>query len=182
MVVDGMEGFVGSREAVARQEIARAAAIKKTRIEISEISPDEARSVAFKVSVERLSTIAPRDTAEIVLAITASGLHSALKGGDDSGEELRHSPVVRELKVIGVMGKNGEEGFQPQRAVKLDANWTLENLRADVFVQEKKPAHSGSCRGSGIARYGVALKNKETSSNLDHRKEKARTPDESVLF
>jgi len=27
------------------------------------------------------------------------------------------------------MGKNGEEEFQAQTAVKLDAKWTLENLR-----------------------------------------------------
>jgi hypothetical protein len=138
MVVDGMEGFVGSRRAMARQEIEKAAAIKKTRIEISEISPVQNRSVAFKVSVERLGSLAPRDTAEIILAITESGLHSSVKAGENSGEELHHSPVVRELKVIGVMEKNGEEGFHREPALKLDAKWNLENLRAVVFVQEKK--------------------------------------------
>jgi hypothetical protein len=46
-----------------------------------------------------------------------------------SSEKIRHSPVVRELKVIGVMGKNGEEEFQAQPAVKREAKWTLENLR-----------------------------------------------------
>ena len=138
MVVDGMEGFVGSRGALARQEIARAAAIKKTRIEIREISLVETRSLAFKVSVERLSGIAPQDTAEIVLAITESGLDSPVKAGENAGEKLRHSPVVRELKVIGVLGKNGAEGFQAQPAVKQDAKWNLANLRAVVFVQEKK--------------------------------------------
>ena len=138
MVVDGMEGFVGSRGALAREEIEKAAALKKTRIEVSEISPVQNRSVAFKVSVEKLSSLAPRETAEIVLAITESGLHSAVKAGENSGEELHHSPVVRELRVIGVLRKNGEEGFQAQPAVKLDAKWNLENLRAVVFVQEKK--------------------------------------------
>jgi hypothetical protein len=138
MVVDGTEGFVGSRRDLARQEIEKAAAIQKTRIEISEISPLQNKSVAFKVSVERLGSIAPRDTAEIILAITESGLHSSVKAGENSGEELHHSPVVRELKVIGVMGKSGEEGFHAQPSVKLDARWNLENLRAVVFVQEKK--------------------------------------------
>jgi hypothetical protein len=138
MVVDGTEGFVGSRLATARQEIEKAAAAKKTRIEISEISPVQNKSLSFKVSVEKLLSIAHGDTAEIVLAITESGLHSSVKGGENSGEELHHAPVVRELKVIGVMGKNGEEGFHAQPAVKLDAKWNLENLRAVVFVQEKK--------------------------------------------
>ena len=138
MVVDGTEGFVGSRGALARQEIAKAAAIKKTRMEISAIWPVQNRSLAFQVSVERLSSIAPQDTAEVVLAITESGLHSAVKAGENSGQELDHSPVVRELRVIGVMGKNGEDGFQAQPVVKLDAQWNMENLRAVVFVQEKK--------------------------------------------
>jgi hypothetical protein len=118
------EVIAPEEQAVARQETERAGAIKKTRIEISEISPVQTRSVALKVSVERLSSLAPRDTAEIVPAITESGLHSAVKAGENSLEELRHSSVVRELKVIGVMGKNGEEGFQAQPAVKPDATGT----------------------------------------------------------
>jgi hypothetical protein len=138
MVVDGMEGFVGSRGGMARQEIEKAAAIKKTKIEIREVSPVQNKSVAFKVSVEKLLNVSPKDTAEVILAITESGLHSSVKAGENSGEELHHSPVVRELKVIGVMGKNGEEGFTAQPAVKLESKWNIENLRAVVFVQEKK--------------------------------------------
>src|ERR1700676_5232352 len=138
MVVDGIEGFVGSRRGTARQEIEKASAIKKTKVEISEASPVQNKSAVFKVSVEKLSSIAPKDTAEVILAITESGLHSSVKAGENSGEELHHAPVVRELKVIGVIGKNGEEGFTAQPAVKLGAKWNLENLRAVVFVQEKK--------------------------------------------
>jgi hypothetical protein len=138
MVVDGVEGFVGSRPGTARQEIERAAAVRKTRVAISEIVPARNKSAVFKVSVEKLLSMASKDTAEVILAITESGLHSSVKAGENSGEELHHSPVVRELKVIGVMGKNGEEGFTAEPAVKLDSRWNLENLRAVVFVQEKK--------------------------------------------
>ena len=107
-------------------------------MEISEISPLQNKSVSFKVSFGKLSNLAPGDTAEVILAITESGLHSSVKAGENSGEELHHSPVVRELKVIGVLRKNGEEGFLGEPAVKLDAKWNLANLRAVVFVQEKK--------------------------------------------
>jgi hypothetical protein len=138
MVVDGTEGFVGSRGGTARQEIEKAAAVRKARVEISEILPAQNKSIAFKVSVEKLLSIAPKDTAEVILAITESGLHSSVKAGENSGEELHHAPVVREWKVIGVVGKNGEEGFTSQPSVKLDAKWNVENLRAVVFVQEKK--------------------------------------------
>jgi hypothetical protein len=138
MVVDGIEGFVGSRGGTARQEIEKAAGVRKTKVEISDVSLVPNRSVALKVSVERLVRIVPKDTAEVILAITESGLRSSVRAGENNGKELQHSPVVRELKVIGVMGKNGGEGFTAQPAVKLDAKWNLENLRAVVFVQEKK--------------------------------------------
>lgn len=138
MVVDGMEGFVGSRGEMARQEILKAARNRKTKVEISEVSPAQNKSATFKIGVEKLSSFAPKDAAEVILAITESGLHSSVKAGENSGQELQHSPVLRELKVIGVIGKNGEEGFTAQSSVKLDPKWNLGNLRAVVFVQEKK--------------------------------------------
>ncbi len=138
MVVDGTAGFVGTRGGTARQEIEKAAAIKKARVEISLVSPIQNNSAAFKISVEKLSSAAPKDTAEVILAITESGLHTSVKGGENVGKELQHSPVLRELKVIGVMGKNGQEGFAGQAAVKVDSKWNVENLRAVIFVQEKK--------------------------------------------
>jgi len=138
MVVDGTAGFVGSRGSTARQEIEKAAATRKARVEISEASPPQNNSVAFKISVEKLSGVAPKDTGEVILAITESGLHSSVKAGENVGKELRHSPVLRELKVIGVVGKNGQEGFAAQPVVKLDSKWDVGNLRAIVFVQERK--------------------------------------------
>jgi hypothetical protein len=138
MVVDGVEGFVGSRGGTARQAIEKAAAIKKSKVEISEVSPIQNKSASFKVNVEKVSSIEHKDTAEVLLVITESGLHSSVKAGENNGKELQHSPVVRELKVIGVIGKNGEEGFTAQPAMKLDSKWNLENLRAVVFVQERK--------------------------------------------
>ncbi len=74
----------------------------------------------------------------MILAITESGLHSAVGAGENSGKELHHSPVLRELKVIGTMGKNGEDAFTGQATRKLDSNWNVQNLRAITFVQEKK--------------------------------------------
>jgi hypothetical protein len=138
MVVDGTQGFVGSRGGTARQEIEKAAAVKKSEVEISEVALVPNKSVSLKVSVEKLANIVPKDTAEVLLAITESGLHSSVKAGENNGKELQHSPVLRELKTIGVMPKNGEEAFAAQPTVKLDTKWNTENLRAVVFVQEKK--------------------------------------------
>jgi hypothetical protein len=125
-------------DATARKEIEKAAGIRKTRIEISEVSPVQNKSVTLKVSVEKLVSPSPKDTPEVILAITESGLHSAVGAGENSGKKLHHSPVLRELKVIGTMGKNGGDAFTGQSTRKLDSKWDVQNLRAIAFVQEKK--------------------------------------------
>jgi hypothetical protein len=156
MVVDGTAGFVGSGGTKARQEIEKAAATRKAKVEISEVSPIENNSVALKISVEKLFGAAPKDTAEVILAVTESGLHSSVKGGENVGKELQHSPVLRELKVIGVVGKNGQEGFAAQPVVKLDSKWNVGNLRAVVFVQERKSRRILAAGTVRLAQHDVA--------------------------
>jgi len=138
MVVDGTQGFNGSSSGGARTAIEKAASVPKARVEINEVGPPQ-KSVVLKIGVEKLADAnpSPKDTAQVLLAITESGLHSAVKDGENAGRELRHSAVLRELKVIGTAGKNGED-FAGQPTVKLDSAWNVANLRAVVFVQEKK--------------------------------------------
>jgi hypothetical protein len=121
------------------------------------------KSVVFRISVEKLLRFALKDTAEVVLAITKSGLYSSVETRENAGEDLHHRPVVRELKVLGAVGKNGEEGFTARLAVKLDSTWNLENLRAVAFVQGKKEsAYSGSPAARvNDGKPGVALETKK---------------------
>lgn len=141
MVVDGEEGFIGSKGATAKAAIEKAAENKKARVEISEVEPPTDRSVTLRISVESIPNLAPKQTAEVLLGITEAGLHSSVTGGENAGHELQHSPVLRDMKVIAVAGKNGQDGFAGEQTVKLDPKWKLENLRAVVFVQEKKSRH-----------------------------------------
>ena len=136
MVVDGTEGFVGSRGPTVKTAIEKAASLPKAIVEITEAAPPQ-KSVVLKVAVEKLPNANPKDSAQVLLAITESGLHSAVKEGENAGRELQHSAVLRELKVIGTVGKNGE-AFAAQPTVKLDSGWNVAHLRAVVFVQEKK--------------------------------------------
>src|ERR1700688_3446578 len=62
MVVDGTTGFVGSRGGTAQQEIAKAATNRKARVEISQVSSVESKSVALKVSIEKSLSVSPKDT------------------------------------------------------------------------------------------------------------------------
>ncbi|HMD40330.1 MAG TPA: DUF1223 domain-containing protein [Candidatus Acidoferrum sp.] len=138
MVVDGKEGFVGSRTGTAVEEIQKAAAMMKTKVQLGDVQILQNKSVTIKINVEKPVDATPKDTPEVILVITENDLHSSVKAGENNGKELQHSPVLRELKVIGATGKNGGEGFSAQASVKLDSAWKLENLRAIVFVQEKR--------------------------------------------
>jgi hypothetical protein len=138
MVVDGTQGFIGSRGPAAKAAVEKAAENQKAKIEIGEVEPPTDKGVTLKIAVEKLPSTSPKDTAEVLLGITESGLHSAVSSGENAGHELQHSAVLRDMKVIGAAGKNGQDGFAGEEAVKLDAKWNLENLRAVVFVQEKK--------------------------------------------
>lgn len=138
MVVDGTKWFTGSQGPTAKEAIEKAASVKKARVEISEAAPLQGKSVALKIDIEKPMNATPKDTSQVLLAITETGLHSAVKDGENAGKELQHGAVLRELKVIGVLGKNGQDGFSGQQTVKLDSSWNAANLRAVVFVQEKK--------------------------------------------
>lgn len=151
MVVDGTQGFTGSRGPTAKDAIEKAALLKKGKVVISEASPVQGRSVAFKIDVEKLPNASTKDTPQVLLGITETGLHSTVKGGENAGHELQHAAVLRELKVVGAVGKSGQDGFSAEQTVKLDSSWNVANLRVVVFVQEKK-----SRRVLGVAEMRLA--------------------------
>jgi hypothetical protein len=79
------------------------------------------------------------DTSEVWLAITETGLHSAVTRGENAGEDLHHAAVVRTLRKIGIANaKDQGTSFTGELNVSFDRGWKRDNLRAVVFVQEKK--------------------------------------------
>lgn len=137
MIVDGHSEFVGSRGSQARQSIAQAAQQAKTAVRLT-LAQGDPRAAALQVSVGRLAGATPKDKAEVFLAITEAGLHSNVKGGENAGEDLHHAPVVRVLRKIGQADPLGDTAFASSQSLSLSGSWKRENLRAVVFIQEKK--------------------------------------------
>ncbi len=140
MVVDGREEFVGSNTGKARQAIEQASGMNKMRVQLSDISIRE-QALTLKIAVDKPGNLTPGDTAEVLLAITERGLHSAVTRGENAGEDLHHASVLRELRSVGLAGKNGGQVFTTQPPIKLDRGWNRGSLRVVVFVQEKKSRH-----------------------------------------
>jgi hypothetical protein len=138
MVVDGAVEFVGSHRQKARQAILEAAGKTKIPVTLEQRNANKAGIGSFSVKVGKLEGTAKRDTAEVWLAVTETGLHSAVTRGENAGEDLRHAAVVRSMRKIGEAKGDGETSFAGDANVPLQKEWKRENLRAVAFVQEKK--------------------------------------------
>lgn len=148
MVVDGQSEFVGSREGKARSAIEQAGARKKTEVTVTADGSGKNGAPTLHIKAGALQNATPRDTAEVWMAITETGLHSSVKGGENAGEELRHAAVVRKLQKIGAVKNSGEISFSAEQPIKLDSSWKRENTRVVVFVQER---NSKKILGAGSA-------------------------------
>ena len=141
MVVDGATELVGSRGPEVRRKIEEAAGREKTPVTIAANGEETGGSRKFDVHVGKLAGAGWGDDAEVWLAVTESGLHSAVTRGENAGEELRHASVVRSLQKLGVADKRNEASFTGQPGVHVSSSWKRGNVRVVVFVQEKKSRH-----------------------------------------
>jgi hypothetical protein len=137
MVVDGSVEFVGNHPQMALKSIAEAAQRTKSTVTLSRGNPAKPGTEEFSVTVGKLADTT-KGGAEVWLAITETGLHSAVKGGENAGHDLHHAAIVRSMRKIGEAKGNGDTSFSGNASIPLRSEWKRENLRAVVFVQDKK--------------------------------------------
>ena len=90
--------------------------------------------VRFHVVVPR--SLALRDSADVVVAITEDNLATEVRRGENRGRTLRHSAVVRSLTAIGTLSP-GEREWSNRVSVSLATDWTATNVRIIGFLQER---------------------------------------------
>jgi hypothetical protein len=129
MVVDGRDEFTGNDSPRALRELAAAGSHTKLPVKLAVKSRDGAR-VTFTIS-----SGAPGAAADVLLAITESGLASDVTRGENAGHKLAHAMVVRKLVSLGKVKAN--EKFNAEPAITLAQSWNIEHLRAVVFAQER---------------------------------------------
>ena len=76
---------------------------------------------------------APAAGAQVLLAITESGLASQVGRGENAGRLLRHAAVVRELRPLGTATAAGT--FAATVPVNVNSGWKTAGLRYVVLVQ-----------------------------------------------
>jgi len=138
MVVDGWQGLVGSNRTGALRAIAAAAGRPKAQVTVALAQPQQPAdgSLGLVVRVDRLPQPQAGDSAELFLAITESGLHSQVSRGENAGRRLDHTGVVRSLTSLGAA--EGKSAFTATPRMRLPSGWDRANLKAVVFVQERR--------------------------------------------
>jgi hypothetical protein len=129
MVVDGRAEFVGSDAGAARK------ALERTLTAPHGVVTIDADGARIGVTVSGLPRIARGDRAEIIVAVTESGLTTDVTRGENHGKVLRHAPVVRYLATIGRIAADGSSG-SADAEIPIDAAWQRDRLALVAFVQE----------------------------------------------
>lgn len=130
MIVDGTVEFVGSKKALAIKEIAKAAENEKAEIEF--FIDKNGSSVKLKINNISLS-----EDADLWLAIAEDELETNVERGENSGQNLKHTAVVRALEKIGEITHEDNE-FSKSLSFELKPNWKKEHLRFVAFVQGRE--------------------------------------------
>ncbi len=148
MVVDGRAEFVGSNWNKAVAAITQAARAPKADVQIT-LTRKIAGAVSLRARAGNLPEATAGDTVDLLLAVTESDLSSNVSRGENAGRTLNHRTVVRQLSLIGSAEAKQGVSFSAESAVTLAKGWKQENLRAVVFVQERK---SRRVIGAGVVK------------------------------
>jgi hypothetical protein len=129
MLVNGQTSVIGSDWSAATQAI-RAASQQDGRAEVR-VSSRGRDAVAIEVNH------LPADTrsADMLLAITESGLESSVFGGENNGRRLRHTGVVRSLTSLGKI--DSKRAYSAEARLNVKQEWNRNNLKVVLFVQDR---------------------------------------------
>lgn len=132
MIVDGRAKFVGSSDTDALRAIRSASQTPKPAVHLSWEKGD-----TLAIHVEALNKAGQRDGEQLFLVIAESMLHSDVKRGENAGRALEHNGVVRQFLPLGKIDI-ASAGFSSTFPVHPAREWIRANLRAVVFVQERR--------------------------------------------
>jgi hypothetical protein len=74
--------------------------------------------------------------AEMLLAITETGVETGVFAGENSGRFLRHAAVVRTLTSLGKLDPKRPGEYSAEARIAFLAEWNRQNLKVVLFVQD----------------------------------------------
>jgi hypothetical protein len=137
IVVNGGTQVVGSDWDEINRAIRAAAQAPRAAVTLAVKDGDIA-----SVQVAWVSSQVPKGagSVDVLLAITEGNLESSVSGGENGGQRLRHTGVVRRLTTVGHLDAKSHT-YSGDIRLKLDARWNRANLRLALFIQEQGTRH-----------------------------------------
>ena len=130
IVVNGQAQALGSDGAAAQREILKAAQGPRAAVDVSML-PGE----VLTIKVDRVPP--PVRQADILLAVTETGIESDVRRGENRGHTLRHTGVVRSLANLAVLDTRKAGVYTADARLNLKPDWKRENLKVVLFVQDR---------------------------------------------
>jgi len=101
-----------------------------------------AGSITLDVRAERPQNVSEGDSAEVLLAITESGLRSSVSRGENAGRRLSHTAVVRKLMALGSVDSQGGAQFVAKPVVQIPG---AGSVRVSRLLSSCRSARAGEC-------------------------------------
>jgi hypothetical protein len=139
MIVDGSSQFVGNRTRDSHDQIRWAAAHPKARLLLTAQPSAHLHTRIFELRLDPSIPLPSSSPLELWIALTEKNLSSNVTAGENSGELLRHAPVVRLLRKQGSFAV--PLAAPVTISVDLEEKWDLANLTVIAFFCEPKSRH-----------------------------------------
>jgi hypothetical protein len=139
MVVDGNFEFIGSDESRAIAAGEKALQAQKVSMKLSGAHMESDGVVTVHLDAGRLPSPAARLT-NVLLAVADERDETHVTGGENGGRTLKHSAVLRSLKVVGSLDQS--KGLS--KAVEIEVPPRNGSTRLVAFAQDEK---AGTIRG-----------------------------------
>jgi hypothetical protein len=130
VVVNGQTQCVGSDMNCIRRAVIEAARAPRAEVSIHVRAGDTAA-----VSVQHLPPGA--NSADILLGITESDLHTNISGGENRGRGAAHAAVVRSLTTLGRLESKKSGGYTADIKLNLNQRWNRQNTKLILLVQDR---------------------------------------------
>jgi hypothetical protein len=135
MVIDGTKEVVGSNTQAAQEILIKSSKNPKLAVHILDAKVDPDGSVRARLEVPALQESSQK--ADVYVALALNRAVSQVKRGENTGREISHVAVVRQLVRVGSVGKGG--GFHKDIRLRIRETMPPDGLRLIAFLQSPGP-------------------------------------------
>jgi hypothetical protein len=141
MVVDGHLERVGNDVSGVYRALLDAAQAPKAEVKVAAMPQAGGGGLEVRISVNLPAEVVVSEAADVVLAVTEDNLESDVSRGENRGQHLKHTAVVRVLQTAGTLTSQTatqERTWSGSAVIPIMPQWKPGDLRVIGFLQEQQ--------------------------------------------